>query len=217
MSGLLPSTPDLARDRDPDPRLIGLDSDDASTLLSALSSDTARELFCALHEEPATPSALADQVDTSLQNAQYHLEKLEAADLIEEVGTQYSQKGREMSIYAPSNGPLIVYPGEDSEPSLRKLFGRLVSGLAIVGVLAAIIEGIARGMLPGLGSADDAPVEEEMEIAVTDAPEAAPAEQAHWLVEAIAGLPPGVLFFLGGMLVLLVGLAIWYRKGVLVR
>lgn len=218
MSGLLPSTPDLSAAPDPDPRVIGLDSDDAADLVAALSSDTARSVLTALHDEPATPSAVAERVDTSLQNAQYHLEKLEAADLIEEVDTIYSEKGREMSVYAPTNGPLVVFPGSDEDAlGLERLLKQAFGAILILGIVSALIEAVARGMLPWLAT-DDAVVD-DVEDAAPDAEVAMAVEQPappepHWLVELVMTAPPGLVFFLGGCLVVLfvVALAAYRRR-----
>ena len=134
---LLPSSPDVSPDSDP--RLVGLDSEEADELMAALSSDTARALLSELHEDPAPPAELADRVDTSLQNAQYHLEKLENAGVIEVVGTAYSEKGREMAVYGPADSPLVIYAGEQERASgLRAALSRLFGGVLalVVGSLA---------------------------------------------------------------------------------
>lgn len=216
MSGLLPSTPDLSRDPDPGPRVIGLESDDASQMLDALATDTARELLCALHEDPATPSALADRVDTSLQNAQYHLEKLESADLIQEAGTQYSEKGREMSIYAPTNGPLVVHPGDDEEDP-GSLLKSLTGAVALLAGVALLAEAIAREWIPGLESSTPTSGDAARAEALDVAAETAVTEQSHWLVELVTGLSPGLAIFLGGLIVLSVAVAVGHRRGILVR
>lgn len=131
---LLPSRPDASPSEDAGPRVIGVDSDDADEVLSALSSGTARELLAQLHDDPAPPSELADAVDTSLQNVQYHLEKLQNAGAVEVVDTAYSAKGREMDVYAPADQPLVIFAGDDGEGStLRTALSRL---LGAVGVLA---------------------------------------------------------------------------------
>lgn len=69
---LLASSPDVSPDGDL--RVVGLGSEEADELIAALSSSTARRILAALHEDPAPPGELADPVDTSLRNAQYHLE-----------------------------------------------------------------------------------------------------------------------------------------------
>ena len=136
---LLPSSPDVSPDSDP--RLVGLDSDEADELMAALSSETARRLLAELHEDPAPPGELADRVDTSLQNAQYHLEKLEGAGAIEGVGTAYSEKGREMTVYGPADSPLVIYAGEQERASgLRAALSRLFGGVLALGIVSLAIQ-----------------------------------------------------------------------------
>lgn len=218
MSGLLPSTPDIIPDRDPDPRVIGLDSDDADELLAALSSETARSVLAALHDEPSTPSALATEVETSLQNVQYHLGKLEHADLIEEVDTWYSEKGREMSVYAPKDGPLVVYPGSTEDAiGLQQLLTRVIGAVAVLGVASIAIESAIRGWIPGIDIADDERAEPAADTAVDDVMDAEMQAdpmvdpEPHWAIEAITAVPPGLLFFLGGCLLLLLITILWFR------
>ena len=221
MADLLPSTPDTSAVEDAEPRVIGLDSEDADDLIGALSSGTARELLTALHEDPATPSKLADRVDTSLQNTQYHLEKLEDADVIEVIDTAYSAKGREMKVYAPANQPLVVFAGgEEKSTGLKAALTRLLGAFALLAGLSVLVQAVAGdlgalfggdagvgrpapgpGEAPVAGNANNSTV--ETTTAATDA--ATSAADA-----ALNAVPPGVAFFLGGALVLAAGFAYWY-------
>ncbi len=197
MADLLPSSPDTSRADDAAPRVIGLDSDEAEDMLSALSSDTARQLLAALHDEPTNSSALADHVDTSLQNVQYHLGRLETAGLVEVIDTVYSEKGREMKVYAPVDRPLVVFAGrEEDSTGLQTALSRLFGAVAVLAVLSAIVQ-FWLGGPAGAGT-------QEVTALSADAATAAPA------------LPPGVLFFLGGLAVIAVGTLGWYfqrRRG----
>jgi len=157
---LLPSSPDVSPDSDP--RLVGLDSEDADAIMAALSAETARVLLAELHDEPAPPAELADRVDTSLQNVQYHLEKLETAGAIEDVGTAYSEKGREMTVYGPADSPLVIYAGErERAAGLRAALTRLFTGIAAlaVGSLAvqelfgrSVLQRAIEGATPSFGA-----------------------------------------------------------------
>ncbi|MFB6126733.1 MAG: ArsR/SmtB family transcription factor [Halolamina sp.] len=265
---LLPSTPDPETD-DAEPRVVGVDSDEADRLVSALSSATSRDLLTALHEKPATPSTLADRVDTSLQNAQYHLEKLADAGVVEVADTAYSEKGREMDVYVPTDEPLVVVAGgEETTSTLRTALSRL---LGAVGALAGgsllvqqLVGGGLGGLVPfsgGAGGAEGADLSEggaatqetatstpiptetpattateagagvggaETETAreaattaatatPTPAPEPTAAADAVTTAAAAAdgaGLPPGVVFFLGGLTVLAVVVVAAYGPGV---
>lgn len=97
---------------EPDPEIQYLSIDDAGPKLDALSSKTAQSILVELNRDPATPTELADRVDTSVQNAGYHLSQLEDAGLVTIVGTRYSEKGHEMSVYASAVAALVI-----SEPT----------------------------------------------------------------------------------------------------
>jgi DNA-binding transcriptional ArsR family regulator len=142
MADLLPGQRDSDDQPDP-PRIVGIDGDDADEVLSALSAGTAREILSSLHEEPATASEIADRVDTTLQNTQYHLDSLTEAGLVVETDTVYSEKGREMSVYGPADRALVVVAGEEDDTgglrgALRRLLGTLlpVGGAAVAAELA---------------------------------------------------------------------------------
>jgi DNA-binding transcriptional ArsR family regulator len=146
MADLLPSTSDASGPGSDDPRVIGLDSDAADDLLSALSSRTARRILAELHEEPASPSALADRIDTSLQNTQYHLERLEDAGLIEVGDTVYSEKGREMKVYVPADRALVVVAGREEETTgLKATLRRLLGGVGVLGVASLVVDRVLGG------------------------------------------------------------------------
>jgi DNA-binding transcriptional ArsR family regulator len=152
---LLPSEPDTEPPKS-SPRVIGVDSEDAEDVLAALSSGTARELLSALHEQPAPPSRLADQVDTSLQNAQYHLEKLETAGAVEVVDTAYSEKGREMDVYAPADQPLVIFAGDEGESTLRSALSRLLGSVGVLAVASLAVQAVfgENGLSLGGGGED---------------------------------------------------------------
>jgi DNA-binding transcriptional ArsR family regulator len=166
--GLLPSSPDVSGDASP--RVVGLDSEEADALVSALTSETARDILSALHDEPASPKELADRVDTSLQNAQYHLGRLEDAGAIEVAGTAYSEKGREMDVFAPADSPLVIVAGREEESTgIQKALRRLVGGVGVLalgslvvqqtlggGVLSVAQSGGADGGDPAVSVSDEA-------------------------------------------------------------
>lgn len=184
-----------ARTADPpknDPRVVGVDSEDADAVLGALSSGTARAMLGALHEEPRTPSELAASVDTTLQNAQYHLGKLTDAGLVGVHDTAYSVKGREMTVYAPADRPLVLFAGrEDDGDTVRDALGRLFGALAVLALGSVLVQWLlARGGTQRTTFA----------ASVETAPE--PTGPLGALLNAVHAAPPGVVFFAGGLLVL---------------
>jgi DNA-binding transcriptional ArsR family regulator len=233
---LLPSDPDP--ETETEPRVLGVDSDEAGEALSALSSDTTREILGALHEEPDTASGLADRHDLTLQNVQYHLGKLDDADLVDVVDTVYSEKGREMKVYGPADGPLVVFAGGESEAAgLKSALSRLLGAVAALGVMSLLVQAYFRELpMPfSAGSAGEeqsdgaegysaeatqtpTPTEDSVGVAMeetatpTPTPDIQTTTEAAAAAESAAGLPPGALFFLGGLVVLLGVAAVWWLR-----
>lgn len=81
---------------------------DDGDVLEALGSATARRVLYALRETPAVKSEIATRADISIQVASYHLDRLESAGLVGIVGTTYSEKGREMDVYAMATDSIVV-------------------------------------------------------------------------------------------------------------
>ncbi|KTG07847.1 ArsR/SmtB family transcription factor [Haloferax profundi] len=115
MSGLLPSEGNVDTGGEGTPRVHWLDDDETEQLIGSLSSSTARDILSSLHDSPATAKELAEVVGTSIQNVRHHLGNLQDAELARVAGTRYSEKGREMKIYAPTDGPLVVCVGGNED------------------------------------------------------------------------------------------------------
>jgi len=143
MSSIFPLRDTVTRDKSREPRLVDLDEETADEVFEALSSQTTRKIFLELHHSPQTTSDLAEATDTSVQNVQYHLEKLTDANLVEVVDTWYSERGTEMKVYAPEDESLVLFAGRDKQRTLRNLLDR------VVGVLGVLVPG---SILAGLGA-----------------------------------------------------------------
>lgn len=137
MTRLLPTGTDATVDRSDDPEVLCIDDEATRDVFTTLSSETAYAVFRMLNEEPATPATVAERLDLSIQNAHYHLGNLEDAGLIEVADTCYSEKGREMEIYAVTSQPKVLVLGTESdENTLRRAFGQMAG---VVGVPAFFI------------------------------------------------------------------------------
>jgi DNA-binding transcriptional ArsR family regulator len=93
-------------------RTVALGTDEAVELCTALGNETAMDIVACLGEAPTNASALAEAVGTSLQNVDYHLEKLRAAGVVEAVDTWYSSRGSAMTVYALCSERLALTPSE---------------------------------------------------------------------------------------------------------
>ncbi|MFB6137790.1 MAG: ArsR/SmtB family transcription factor [Halobacteriaceae archaeon] len=142
MSSLFPRRPPVDQERG-DARVLRVDGDAADEVFAALGSETARTILGALYEEPGTATDVAEAADTSLQNARYHLEKLVDADLVEVVDTWYSDRGTEMTVYAPASEGVVVFAGDDEDRSrLRAALERVLGRVGAVVPPAATLAGL---------------------------------------------------------------------------
>lgn len=134
---------------DSGPRVVDLEGEDADAVFSALSSDTARDIYRALQEEPHAPSEVAEAADTSIQNVRYHLDNLEEAGLVEVVDTWYSSRGNEMSVYAPTSDALVLASGEEETSRLKTALSRLVSGIVVLALASLAFHRAAKSLVGG--------------------------------------------------------------------
>ena len=114
-------------------RVLDIDDDEAGAVFDALSSQTTRTMLAELHRTPRTPAELAERTDTTVQNALYHLNKLDDVGLVRVAETRYSSRGKEMCVYAPSEHPAVVFLGTDDRKS--GLIAKLKQLLGAIGVL----------------------------------------------------------------------------------
>jgi hypothetical protein len=137
------------------------------------------------------------------------------AGLVEVIDTIYSEKGREMKVYAPADRPLVMFAGGESASERGGLRDRLRSILGAVGALvgaSAVVEYVLRdgpwldfglAASSGAGGAGDGGGG-SVGVASTESTRA---------VEQATGLPPGLLFLCGGLLALLVVLGVGALAG----
>jgi DNA-binding transcriptional ArsR family regulator len=204
---------------DPDePWVVGLDDERADETFQALSSSTTRRVLALLYDGPSTPAEIRDEIGTSLQNVHYHLGKLEDADLIEGAGTGYSEKGTEMTVYAPTSEAVVLFAGREAErSSLRALLTRVFGVVLALGVATLALRTYLGSRLGGAGTdaggasgdAAGASGSGDGGVGIQDAESAdaaaqTTAEATRAAGEAAAGLDPALAFLLGGLFVLAV-------------
>lgn len=87
---------------------LSITGNESEIIWKLLSSTTARAIVATLEKEPKPASEIARAVGTSLQNTCYHLDRLVEGDLVEPTQTWYSEKGREMTVYALRTQELVI-------------------------------------------------------------------------------------------------------------
>jgi DNA-binding transcriptional ArsR family regulator len=174
---LLPSTNDVSGRQEGDVQVLGVSEDKTANVFEVLSSETARCVLAEIYDDPAPPSELAARLDLSLQNVSYHIENLEDADIIQTVDTWYSEKGKEMNVYAPADDPVVVFIGtHERKSSFLDLLKNIFRAIAVLLLIPLVLS-----LYQSLGSIG-----------------AAGPESPNQLLPSI----PGLEFFLGGLFVL---------------
>lgn len=190
MGGLLPRRTDAAPAADPNANIVSISEQASDDVFEALASETTREVLETLYDEPGTASDLASRVDTSVQNVQYHLNKLEETGLVAVVDTWYSNQGKEMKVYAPSNESLVVFAGtKRTTPTLREALSRLLGVIGVIAIGSLLIEHLIT-LPPGTTFDSHQP---QFEPVVVPSP----------LVT------PGTIFLAGGIIVLFVAIILF--------
>lgn len=110
-SELLPCRPEVSLSEQ-ESEIVPIE--EADDIIEVLSSELARSVLSCLYDTPAPASEIATQVNTSLQNTAYHLDRLESAGVVTVVDTCYSSKGKKMNVYGPTKAPLILVSGQSS-------------------------------------------------------------------------------------------------------
>lgn len=135
---------------DPDePVISGLEDEDTDQLFDALGSEMSRAVLAACYEDGQTRSELADELETSIQNISYHVDKLESAGLLEPVETRYGANGSEVPVYEPSKQAVIIAAGEANfVDRLSEAIDKLFAPVALAGLLSLIVGILVRGPAP---------------------------------------------------------------------
>ena len=192
-------------DPDPDePRVLDIEGTDAERTFDALGSETARSILAATYDEPRTPPEIRDTVGTSLQNVHYHIERLEDADLIESVGTGYSEKGNEMSVYAPCSEALVLFAGDERDRSrLESFLGRILSAYLLLATLTAAVAVFTRRV-----------TRQSAELMTTGGDVGTAETTARGTTELFpfSLSDPAVAFFVGGLVTLAALSAVWWLR-----
>jgi len=173
--------------------VIAIDDAAAEEVFAALSSNTARSILAALYTQPRTASEIADEVDTSLQNVNYHLTSLRESGLIKVVETWYSEQGKEMDVYAPLNQVLVLFAGDELQrSSLLEAVKQVIGFVGIFALVSLIVERVARPIT--------------LDAAVRVGNSGPDAGQTTFV------LSPGALFFLGSLITLLTFATWWHYR-----
>jgi len=112
--------------------------EESKKLTQVISNDTARKIIELLADAPLSASDIAERLQTPLTTIVYNLENLEGVGLIKIEKIKYSEKGREVKIYAPVRKLIVVVPEKTDRKSITDILRKYV-GVVLAAVFASSI------------------------------------------------------------------------------
>jgi predicted transcriptional regulator len=112
--------------------------EESKKITQVISNDTARKIIELLADAPLSASYIAERLQTPLTTIVYNLENLESVGLIKVEKIKYSEKGRQVKIYAPVRKLIVVVPEKTDRKSITDILRKYV-GVVLAAVLASSI------------------------------------------------------------------------------
>lgn len=112
--------------------------EESKKITQVISNDTARKIIELLADAPLSASDIAERLQTPLTTIVYNLENLESVGLIRVDKIKYSEKGREVRIYAPVRKLIVIVPEKTDRKSITDILRKYV-GVVLAAVFASSI------------------------------------------------------------------------------
>ncbi|NJD76593.1 MAG: helix-turn-helix domain-containing protein [Candidatus Methanoperedens sp.] len=110
--------------------------EESRKITQVISNDTARHIIELLADAPLSASDIAERLHAPLTTVTYNLENLESVGLIKVERIKYSEKGREVKVYAPVKKLIVVVPEKTDRKSVTDLLRKYL-GVILAAVLAS--------------------------------------------------------------------------------
>ncbi len=136
--------------------------EESRKITQVISNDTARHIIELLADAPLSASDIAERLQAPLTTIVYNLENLEKVGLVKVERIKYSEKGREVKIYAPVRKLIVVVPEKTDRKSVTDLLRKYL-GVILAAVLASsMIEFFTRkaGKVMYMANSGDAVLQE---------------------------------------------------------
>ncbi|HIH86378.1 MAG TPA: helix-turn-helix domain-containing protein [Methanosarcinales archaeon] len=95
--------------------------DESKKITQVISNDTARKIMELLAGQSMSASDIAKQLDVPLTTIKYNLENLVDVGLVKIERIKYSEKGREVKVYAPVRKLIVVVPEKLGSTSITEV------------------------------------------------------------------------------------------------
>jgi predicted transcriptional regulator len=125
---------------DDDKLLVVPLGEESKAITQTISNDTAMRILDLLAETALSTSAIAKRLDIPLTTAQYNVEKLIEAGLAKVEKTKYSEKGREVKLYAPARRFIVLVPEKTTGQAVIEALKKYLVLIPIVLVASVAVE-----------------------------------------------------------------------------
>ena len=110
--------------------------EESKRITQVISNDTARLIIELLADAPLSASDIAGRLQVPLTTIVYNLENLENVGLVKVERIKYSEKGREVKIYAPVRKLIVIVPEKANRKSVTDILRKYI-GVILAAVLAS--------------------------------------------------------------------------------
>lgn len=167
--------PDIENEKSEEKLLILPLGEESKKITKVITNDTARQIVELLAGESLTASDIAERLQAPLTTITYNLDNLEKVGLIKVERIKYSEKGREVKVYAPVKKLIVVVPEKIDRTSvvdmLRKYMGIFVAAVFASGFVEFFMKSKSMGT-DMVAFSSDIPEHEELAVSkVTSADE----------------------------------------------
>ena len=110
--------------------------DESKKITQVITNDTARQIMELLAEQSMSASDIAKQLDVPLTTVKYNLENLVDVGLAKIERIKYSEKGRQVKVYAPVRKLIVLVPEKLGSASITEVLKKYL-GVILTAVFAS--------------------------------------------------------------------------------
>ncbi len=113
-------------------------------LTQVISNETAMKILELLAESPLSTSQISELLNLPITTVQYNIDNLMNIGLIKIDKVKYSEKGREVKIYAPRQKLIVLVPEKTDSSNVLGILKKYIALLFFAFVSAGVIEILAQ-------------------------------------------------------------------------
>lgn len=141
--------------------VLPLNDKNSKKISQIISNDTARNILEAIASQPLSASELAEKLGIPLTTVQYNLERLNDAGLVKVERTKYSEKMKEVKIYAPQQKFVVIVPEKTDRKDVIASLKRYLAVIFFAVAGSGVIEFLTMKMKGSIGEVTRSVIPEE--------------------------------------------------------